>query len=533
MSPRQRWTMVAVILGSGIVFLDSTIVTVALPAIGGELRSDRFGVLEAQSYVYNGYLFSLSALLVLAGALTDSLGRRRVFAWGLAAFGVTSAVCGLAPSMETLIAARILQGAAGAFLVPGSLSILTAAFDGEERGRAIGLWASASAATSLLGPLLGGALVTGVSWRAGFLVNLPLVAVALWATLRHVAETRDERVSGGFDWQGAVVTSLAVGGLSFGLVRGQEREWGDPTAWTVLAIGLLAVVAAPILMVRSANPLIPPHLFRSRNFSVTNASTFFIYGALYVVTYIITIFLQGVLGYDALAAGFALVPSFTLLALFSGRFGSLAARYGPRAFMTAGPALMAIGTALYAFLPASSSPWTMDPRSGSSWLPSAGYFFHVLPGTLVFGLGMTVMVAPLTTALMASVPSRHAGIASAFNNAVSRLGPQLVGGIVFIVVSTGFYSGLAERVPGLDVSRAETRTLYSPLNPPAAGVTEAAADASRAASVDSFHLAMWVSAGMLALGAAINGFGITGAAPSEANAVRLGGQICVPVTDEM
>lgn len=533
MSPRQRWTMVAVILGSGIVFLDSTIVTVALPAIGAELRSDRFGVLEAQSYVYSGYLFSLSALLVIAGALTDSLGRRRMFAWGLAAFGVTSAVCGLAPSMEALIAARILQGAAGAFLVPGSLSIITAAFDGEERGRAIGLWASASAATSLLGPLLGGALVAGVSWRAGFLVNLPLVAVALWATLRHVAETREAEVIGGFDWRGAVVTSLAVGGLSFGLVRGQEREWADPTAWTVLAVGALSAIAAPILMVRSANPLIPPHLFRSRNFSVTNASTFVIYGALYVVTYILTIFLQGVLGYDALAAGLALVPSFALLALFSERFGSLAARYGPRSFMTVGPALMAVGAALYAFLPPSSSPWTIDPGRASSWIPSSGYLTHVLPGTLLFGLGMAVMVAPLTTALMASVPTRNAGIASAFNNAVSRLGPQLVGGIVFIAVSTGFYAGLAERVPGLDVSRAETRTLFSPLNPPTDGVTEAAADASREASADSFHLAMWVSAGILALGAAINGFGITSATPSEAKAARLGGQICVPVPDEM
>lgn len=201
--------------------------------------------------------------------------------------------------------------------------------------------------------------------------------------------------------------------------------------------------------------------------------------------------------------------------------------------MTLGPALMAVGAALYAFLPASSSPWTIDPGRASSWIPSSGYLTHVLPGTLLFGLGMAVMVAPLTTALMASVPTRHAGIASAFNNAVSRLGPQLVGGIVFVAVSTGYYAGLAERVPGLDVSRAETRTLFSPLNPPADDVTEAAADASRAASADSFHLAMWVSAGILALGAAINGFGITSATPSEAKAVRLGGQICVPMSDEM
>lgn len=501
---RQRGTMLAVILGSAVVFLDSTVVTVALPAIAADLRSDSVGTLEAQSYVYNGYLFSLATLLIVAGAVTDRTGRRRVFARGLVAFGITSALCGAAPSMETLIAARVLQGAAGAFLVPGSLSIITAAFEGEERGRAIGLWASASAATTILGPPIGGALVAAVSWRAVFFVNLPLVALAWWATTRHVAESRDPSV-GRFDWRGAAVIGVAVGGLSFGLVRGQERAWNDPAAWTLLALGAVAAAAVPILMVRAPNPLVPPRLFRSRTFSVVNASTFIVYGALYVVTYILAIFLQGVVGYGPLAAGFALVPSSAVLAVLSGRFGVLAARHGPRRYLTAGPALMATGTALYTRIPSTSTPWDIRGNDPSTWLPPADYVTQMLPGTLIFGLGLAVMVAPLTTALMGSVPPQNAGIAAAFNNAVSRLGPQLIGGVVFVVISSGFYAGLASRVPGLDVTRADTRSLYAPLNEPGPGADPAAAGAARSASTDAFHLGMWVAAGTLLAGAAVNG----------------------------
>lgn len=503
---RQRGTMLAVILGSAVVFLDSTVVTVALPAIGADLRSDRIGTLEAQSYVYNGYLFSLAALLLVAGAVTDRTGRRRVFTRGLVAFGATSALCGAAPSMEVLIAARVLQGAAGAFLVPGSLSIITAAFEGEERGRAIGLWASASAVMTIVGPPIGGALIAAVSWRAAFFVNLPLVAVAWWATARYVAESRDPDV-GRFDWTGAVVSGLAVGGLCFGLVRGQERSWDDPAAWTLLALGAVAAVAAPVLMVRTPHPLIPPRLFRSRTFTIVNVSTFLVYGALYVVSYVLAIFLQGVVGYGPLAAGLALVPSSAVLALLSGRFGVLAARHGPRRYLAAGPALMAVGTALYTTIPATSAPWDIRVGDPGTWIPPADYLTQVLPGTLVFGLGLAVMVAPLTTALMGSVPARNAGIASAFNNAVSRLGPQLVGGIVFVVISSGFYAALA--AGGLDVARADTRATYAPLNEPGPG---ADAGAARSASTEAFHLGMWVAAGTLLAGAAVN-LGVGGRAP--------------------
>src|SRR4029077_128237 len=232
---------------------------------------------------------------------------------------------------------------AGAMLVPGSLALITANFSGEEQGRAFGVWAGASGATTVLGPVVGGLLVDTISWRAAFLINVPLVAVALWATYRHVPESRDELASSKFDWLGAVIVGLAVGGLAFGAIYGQERNWRDPVGYIALAIGVVATAALPIFMIRLPHPLIPPHLFRSRNFTVTNISTLLIYGALYVTSYSLAIFQQGSLGYTAAAAGLAFVPGTLFLIFFSARFGSLAARFGPRWFMAAGPAIMALG----------------------------------------------------------------------------------------------------------------------------------------------------------------------------------------------
>src|SRR5205814_6781663 len=228
MTSRQRWTLIAAVLGSGIVFLDSTVVNVALPRMGRDLPSALFGVLEAQSYVYNGYLLTVSALLILAGALNDFYGRKRMFSVGLAGFLVTSLLCGIAPNFGLLILFRILQGVAGALLVPGSLALLTVTFSGESQGRAFGLWAAASAATTILGPFIGGILVDSISWRAAFLINVPLLIVALWATVTFVRESRGEQASNKFDWLGALVVALAVGGLSFGTIYGQQRDWKDP-----------------------------------------------------------------------------------------------------------------------------------------------------------------------------------------------------------------------------------------------------------------------------------------------------------------
>lgn len=505
----KTWTLVAAVLGSGIVFLDSTVVNVALPAIGRELPRLFVGQLEGQSYVYYGYLLSLSALLILAGALNDHLGRRRMFMVGLAGFGLTSALCGLAPNMELLVLFRLLQGAAGALLVPGSLALITVAFEGEERGWAIGVWAAASSGTTLFGPLVGGLLVDDVSWRAVFLVNVPLVAAALLVSWRHVQESRDPAAGKGLDWLGAGVIALAVGGLSFGAIFGQQRDWQDPLAFVVLGLGLAAAIAFPFLMRGRQNPLVPLDLFRSRNFSVTNLSTFLIYGALYVLFYFVSLFTQDTLGYTATAAGLAGLPGSIALVAFSPRFGSLAARFGPRRFMALGPALMAVGILWLARAPADSTPWLLRPTDPASFIPSSGFLIDFLPGLLIFGIGLTILVAPLTTALMASIPVERAGLGSAINNAVSRVGPQLAGAAIFVVITISFYSGMAARVPGLAVDSAGVRQQIAPLNVPAPGTPSDQAAAAHAASTDAFHLAMLVSAAMLAAGALVNAVGIT------------------------
>jgi EmrB/QacA subfamily drug resistance transporter len=510
----QRWTLIAAILGSGIVFLDSTVVNVALPKIGQQLPSALFGVLEGQSYIYNGYLLTLSALLILAGALNDFHGRKRMFTLGLAGFLLTSLLCGIAPNLEVLVAFRVLQGVAGAILVPGSLALLTVTFSGEAQGRAFGLWAGASAATTILGPFVGGILVDTLSWRAAFLINVPLLAIALWATVRHVAESRDERASGSFDWLGAGAVALAVGGLSFGTIYGQQREWRDPLGFVLLGAGAVATIALPFLMLRRRDPLIPPELFRSRNFTVTNISTFLIYGALYVVGYYLTIFVQGVVGFTAAAAGLAFIPSGLFLVFLSARFGALSGRLGPRLFMVVGPALMALGIAWYARLPPDTAPWLFAPNDATTWLPPASYFVDLLPASILFGFGLSMMVAPLTTALMTSVPPRNSGVASAINNAISRVGPQLAGALIFVAITASFYAGLRQIAPAVDTNSEEVRRAIAPLNVGASKIsvpvdTSTLIDAERRASTDAFHLAMLVGAVLLGAGAIVNFIGIS------------------------
>ena len=505
----KRWTLFAVVLGSGMVFLDSTIVPVALPKIGEELPSTLLRTLEAQSYVYYGYLLTLSALLILAGGLTDYYGRRRMFAVGLVGFGATSVFCGVSPTMEALIVARVLQGAAGAVLVPGSLAIITASFQGEEQGRAFGVWAGASAATTILGPVVGGALVSYVSWRSAFLINVPLVALALWATLAMMPESRDEQASGRFDWVGAFVIAVAVGGLTFGAIRGQSQQWNDPVAYASLAAGAVAAVAFPLLMARSSNPLVPLALFRSRNFTITNVSTLLIYGAIYVMIQFLALFAIGVLGFNEVGFGIAVIPTDLFLAFFSTRFGALADRYGPRLFMAAGPALMGLGLLWFVRTPGDSVPWRLELNDAASFLPPGDFFVDLLPGFLVFGIGLVVMVAPLTTALMRSVPERHSGVASAFNNAVSRVGPQLAGALLFIAITSSFYASLSAKVPGIDVSSRVVRDQLSPLNPAPRSVAPEVAAAARAASTDAFHVSMLVAALMCLGGAAVNALGIS------------------------
>jgi EmrB/QacA subfamily drug resistance transporter len=499
----KRWILIAAVLGSGIVFLDSTVVNVALPKIGRDLPRLFLGVLEGQSYVYNAYLLTLSALLILAGAVNDFYGRKRTFLLGLLGFGATSVLCGLAPNMELLVLFRVLQGAAGALLVPGSLALITANFSGEEQGRAFGVWAGASGAATILGPVVGGVLVDTISWRSAFFINVPLIAIAAWATWRHVPESRDEHATRSFDWIGAAIVALAVGGLAFGAIYGMQREWRDPIGYVLLALGVVMTAALPFWMRQARNPLIPLELFRSRNFTVTNIATLLIYGSLYVTFYYLTLYQQGTLGYTAAAAGAAGIPGSIFLIFFSPRFGSLAARYGPRIFMAVGPLIMALGVLWFARVPASSVPWKLELGDPSSYVPPLSYIVDFLPGNIIFGIGLMIMVAPLTTALMTSVPVRHSGLGSAINNAISRVGPQLAGALIFVFLTATFYAYLATR--GLPVNDEAFRNNVSPLNtPPMENLVAVVRDAS----TSSFHLAMLIGAGLLLAGAVVDAVGI-------------------------
>ncbi len=470
--------LAAAILGSGIVFLDGTVVNVALPKIGHELRSSLLGVLEAQTYVFNGYLLTLATLLILAGALNDRYGRRRMFGIGLAGFGLASALCGVAPNIETLVAFRILQGAAGALLVPGSLALIRTSFEGEAQARAYGTWAGATSLLTLGGPFVGGLLVDLVSWRAVFLINVPLVGLALWATLRHVPESRDEEMPAGFDWTGAALAGVAVGGLSFGLIYGQQHGWGGVALW-LLGAGGLALIALPLWLRRSAHPLVPVALFRLREFNVVNLATLLVYGALYVNGYYLPLYIQGVLGYTAAGAGLVGLPISVLLAFGSRRVGRLSGRWGVRPFLVAGPLVMAGGLLWLLRVSTHSGRWGLVLGDARTFPPPAGYLVDILPGLLLFGIGITLLVAPLTTALMTSVPAHNSGVASALNNALSRVGPQLAGAVIFIGVARAF----GGRAPDFN---------------PAAGATATAA----------FQLAMGCCAALMVAGGLVSALGL-------------------------
>jgi EmrB/QacA subfamily drug resistance transporter len=430
-----------------------------------------------------------------------------MFVVGLAGFGISSLACGLAPTMETLIVARLVQGLFGAVLVPTSLALINAAFDGPERGRAFGMWAAATSALTLLGPPVGGFLVDTAGWQVAFLINVPLCAIGVVMALTRMDESRNPEASGRFDWVGAAAVALAVGGLAYGAIRGQEQQWADASAWVALGIGAVAAVTVVPLMTMRRDVLMPPQLFRSRNFTVTNLSTLLIYGAIYMTSYFTAIFLQQAFGYTALASGLAMVPVDVALVLLSTRAGRMAAQLGPRRFMTIGPALMAVGLLWYLRLPAGSDRWPATFADPGTLVPPVDYLVDVLPAMALFGVGIGIMVAPLTTALMTSVPTGNSGLASAINNAISRIGPILASAVVFIAVSATFFGGLQDRLPGLDVDSPEARREFAPLRVPD-GSSPDRRDAAREASTDGFRVAMLISGLLCAAGAGINWAGI-------------------------
>jgi EmrB/QacA subfamily drug resistance transporter len=394
-----RWVLGVTVLGSGIAFLEATVVNVALPAIGEDLDADLAGL----QWTINGYLLTLAALILLGGSLGDRYGRRRIFNLGVVWFVGASALCAVAPNVEVLIAARVIQGIGGALLTPGSLAIIEASFHPDDRGRAIGAWSALGGVAAAVGPLVGGWLIEAVSWRAIFLINIPLGAFVVWAASRHVPETRDPTISGRLDFRGSALASLALAGLTFGLIQAPEDGLGSPAVIGAIAVGLASAIAFVRAERQSAEPMLPLSIFDSRQFTSANLVTFVVYAALGGVFFLLVVFLQVALGYSPIAAGAASLPVTALMLVLSPRAGALAQRIGPRLPLTLGPILIAVGMLMMRGI---------DP--GDSYLGA------VLPAVVVFGLGLSLVVAPVTATVLAAADERHAGVASGVNNAVAR-----------------------------------------------------------------------------------------------------------------
>lgn len=393
-----RGVVLAAVLGSGMAMLDGTVVNVALKTIGKDLDAS----LAQLQWITNGYLLMLASLILLGGALGDRLGRRRVFVIGVVWFAAASVLCGVAPDSTTLIAARVLQGIGGALLTPGSLAIIEAVFVRADRGRAIGAWSGLGSIAAAIGPFVGGGLVEYASWRWIFLINAPIAAVTVVVALKYVPETKGES-EGPFDVPGAALAAIFLGGLTYWLI-----EWGTSLAPAALVIGIVAGVAFLVVEHRTEHPMMPLSMFRSRNFSAANAMTLLVYAALGAIVFFLVIDLQTVLGYGALEAGIATLPLTVIMLLFAARGGALGARIGPRIPMTVGPLVMSVGVA-----------WLSQVGPGTS------YWLGVFPPVVIFGLGLSLMVAPLTMTVLAAAPEDRAGIASGVNNAVARAGSLL------------------------------------------------------------------------------------------------------------
>ncbi len=491
MTRRERLTLVATILGSTIVFLDSTVVNVALPAIQEDLDTG----LAGQQWVVEAYMLTLVSLLLVGGSLGDLYGRRRMFVIGLTGFAITSVLCAIAPTDEALVAARGLQGIAGALLVPGSLAILAATFEGEARGRAVGLWTAWAGISTLIGPA-GGGLLVEVDWRLIFWVNIPLIAGTIWLTMRAVDESTDPEASRGIDGVGIGLSALGLAGPVFGLTEQPTRGFSDPLVWVPIAAGVLLFATFVWWESRARAPMLPLELFRSHNFSAVNLATLCVYAGLIGAFFFITLFLQQVAGYTAFQAGLATTPVTVLMFLLSGRFGALASRIGPRLPMGLGPLIGGAGLL-----------WLARVDS------DAPYLSGVLPAVLVFGLGLSMTVAPLTTTVLDAVEERHVGIASGVNNAVARVAGVLAIAALGAIVSAQFASALDDRTAGETLSPQAHTAIDDAKEQPLSGgevgdVPRAEATSLDAAITDSstsaFHLGMLIGAGLMGVGGAIS-----------------------------
>jgi EmrB/QacA subfamily drug resistance transporter len=394
-----RWVLAGTVLGSGIAALDATVVGIALPAIGRDFHA----TVASMQWVVDGYTLPLAGLLLLGGALGDIQGRRKLFVIGTVWFALASLGCGLAPNAGFLIAARALQGVGAALLTPGSLAILQASFTPDDRSKAIGAWSGLGGVATAIGPFLGGWLIGAVSWRLVFFINLPIAAVVVVIALRHIPESRAPGPRQPLDPAGAITISLALAGLTYGLIAASAGGWTSPGVLTSLLAGVVLLAAFCTVEARGTHPMLPLTIFKSRQFTAANAVTFVVYGALGGALFLVPVVLQEVSGYSPLEAGTAMLPLTAIMLLFSARSAALSARIGPRLQMTVGPFVIAAGMALFARVHGNGD-----------------YLTQVLPAVLVLGVGLAINVAPLTATALSAAPAEHSGIASAVNNDVAR-----------------------------------------------------------------------------------------------------------------
>jgi EmrB/QacA subfamily drug resistance transporter len=495
-APNKRLILIACILGSGIAFLDGTVVNVALPAIQADLGAG----LSAQQWIVEGYMLSLSSLLLVGGSLDDLFERRTVFAVGVAGFGVMSLACALAPSVGVLVAARVLQGVFGALLVPSTLAIIIATFPETERGAAIGTWTAWTGISTVVGPLAGGALIDGGSWRWIFLLNVPLVIAVLVLTAKAIPHTASQQPGAKVDFLGGALCAVGLGGVVFALIEQSRLGWSDPAVALAGVVGVAALIAFVVHEMRTESPMMPLYLFRSRNFTVGNVATLTMYAGLGGALFFVALYLQQVAGYSALKAGASFLPLTAMTFLLARRFGALADRHGPRLFMGIGPIFAAAGLALLMRLDA-----------------GADYVTQLLPALLVFGLGLSMTVAPLTSTVLGAVDEKHAGVASGVNNAIARVAGLLAIAVLGAFVASQFSSALDSRLGGKPlspaaraaVSEAKKRSLTTA---PASGVPPAERAQVRSAlehaSSSAFDLGLGIGAVLVLAGGFVSLAGI-------------------------
>jgi EmrB/QacA subfamily drug resistance transporter len=488
MTRTQRLSLLAAIMGSFVVGLDSTVVNVALPAI----EQDLGGGLAGQQWTSNGYLLALAALILVGGSLGDIFGERRVFSLGVVGFGATSLVCALAPSIEVLVAGRVMQGVFGALLAPSALAVIVAAFPPDKRGGAVGSWTAWSGIATVVGPLVGGQLIDSASWRWIFAINIPFVIATLVIVAAAVPQRERIAERPHVDWGGAALSFLGLAGPTLALIRQPGSGWGAPD---VLVPGLAGIAFLALFLVResrTAHPMLPLGLFKRRNFAAGNGQTLAMYAGLSILFFYLVLFLQQVAGYDALQAGFATLPTTIVMFALSKRAGTLADRLGPRLFMGFGPLLAAAGLLLLL-------------RVGAD----VDYATELLPALLVFSIGLSATVAPLTATVLSDADEEHAGIASGVNNAIARAGGLLGVAALGAVIAAQFTGALRERIDvstlspaGQAVVRgAEERVLArADVSRLPAGEAAAVRRATEAAAVDAFHIGMGISAALVGLG---------------------------------